>query len=83
MEFSRVESRTSRAAEGSSPARQIRSVNASIFSSLEVNEQVVDDAFAGIDAAYEFRKPGVVYFQAVTDDGPRLGASIDLSLMID
>jgi hypothetical protein len=35
VEFSRVESRTSRAAEGSSPARQIRSANASILSSLE------------------------------------------------
>src|SRR5688500_7485306 len=35
VEFSSLASRTSRAAEGSSPARQIISVKASIFSSLE------------------------------------------------
>jgi len=53
MEFSSVESRTGRAVEGLSPAWQIRSVNASIFSSLEATK-VVDDAFGGVNATHAF-----------------------------
>ncbi len=33
--------------------------------------QVVDDGFAGLYSAHQFRKTRVIYFQAVTDNGPR------------
>jgi len=40
-----------------------------------VQVQVIEDGFAGIDPAHEFRKPRVVYFQGVTDKCS--GSSID------
>ena len=72
--FSSVAMRTSNAAADSSPARQIISVNASIFSSSRIHwsrryrNPIINDGLARINPPHELGKPRIIDFQTVSDN---------------